>query len=41
MKTEESQGKINVHKLMEVLSDILSDQYAAKITITVRPKEVV
>lgn len=31
-------NKLNVHRLMEVLSDILSEQHGAKITITLRPK---
>ena len=32
-------GHINVHRLMAVLSDILSEQYDMKITMTARPKD--
>ncbi len=31
-------GQISVTKLMAVLSDILSDQYGVKITMTATPK---
>lgn len=31
--------KLNVHKLMEVLSEILSEKYGCKVTITAIPKE--
>ena len=33
------QGQISVHKLAQVLSEILSDEYGVKVTITLRPKE--
>ena len=32
-------GQINIHKLAKVLSEILSDKYGVKVTITIRPKE--
>lgn len=32
-------GQICVHKLMAVLSDILSEKYGCKITMTARPKD--
>lgn len=32
-------GQISVPKLMAVLSDILSEKYGAKITLTATPKE--
>lgn len=32
-------GQISVHKLMAVLSDILSERYGCKITMTARPKD--
>ena len=34
-------GQISVDKLMKTLSEILSDKYGAKITLTARPKEEV
>ena len=33
------EGQINVDKLARVLSEILSDKYGAKVTITFRPKD--
>lgn len=33
------EGQINIHKLAKVLSEIFSDKYGAKVTITIRPKE--
>lgn len=33
------EGQISIHKLEKVLSEILSDKYGTKITITFRPKE--
>lgn len=33
------EGEINVHKLMQVMSEILSDLYDMDITLTARPKE--
>lgn len=32
-------GQICVHKLMAVLSAVLSDKYGLKITMTARPKD--
>lgn len=32
-------NELNVNRLMEVLSEILSDKYDANITLTARPKE--
>ena len=32
-------NKLNVDKLMQVLSDILSEKYGCKITMTAIPKE--
>ena len=34
-------GQISVDKLMKTLSEILSDKYGAKISLTARPKEEV
>lgn len=34
-------GQINIDKLMKTLSEILSDKYGAKITLTVKRKEEV
>ena len=31
--------EIDINRLMEALSDILSDQYGVKVTLTARPKE--
>jgi len=33
-------NKLNVNRLAEVLSDILSEKYDAKITVTYRPKDL-
>ena len=33
------EGKISIEKLMNVMSEILSDRYALDITLTVRAKE--
>ena len=35
------EGQIDVNKLMKTLSNILSDKYGAKITLTVKRKEEV
>lgn len=31
--------EIDVHRLLKIMSEILSDQYGVKITLTARPKE--
>ena len=33
------EGQINIDKLAKVLSEIFSDKYGVKVTITFRPKE--
>lgn len=33
------ENKLNVDKLMKVLSEILSEKYGCKVTITATPKE--
>lgn len=33
-------NRLNVDLLMRTLSEILSDQYGAKVTITARPKQL-
>lgn len=35
------EGQISIDKLMKTLSEILSDKYGAKITLTVKRKEEV
>lgn len=32
-------NELNVERLMQTLSDILSEKYDAKVTITARPKD--
>lgn len=32
-------NKLNVDRLMKVLSEILSDKYGAKVTLTATPRE--
>lgn len=41
MSTTKAQqpGQIDIHRLMAVMSEILSDKYDCKITLTARPKE--
>lgn len=31
--------EIDINRLMEVLSEILSDEYGVRVTLTARPKE--
>jgi hypothetical protein len=38
---ENTENKLNVHKLMEVLSEILSEKYGCKITMRAIPKDQV
>lgn len=33
------EGQISIDKLMQVLSEILTDRHGVKITLTARPKE--
>lgn len=40
MNMAQQPGQISVTKLMGVLSDILSEKYGCKITLTARPKQL-
>ena len=41
METTRTYDTINVHKLVKVLSEILSEKYGCKVTITAIPKDAV